>query len=99
MFPFGRARGQPAPRYAGVMLELIDGREQLTPVHIVRPRPASTGLDPHHAVSEIVEDVRLRGDDALIEHTQRLDGVRLTPDRLQGAARYFQQTSRRMGRP
>lgn len=34
------------------------------------------------AVGAIVDDVRLRGDEALLEYTQRFDGARLTPDRL-----------------
>ena len=64
------------------MLELIDGREQSTPVHISRPRPAPGGPDPRDAVTATVEDVRLRGDEALIELTERFDGVRLGPDRI-----------------
>ncbi len=34
-------------------------------------------------VRAIVEDVRRRGDDAIVEHTQRYDGVGLSPDRIQ----------------
>jgi histidinol dehydrogenase len=34
-------------------------------------------------VRAIVEDVRSRGDDAVLEHTRRYDGVELTPDRVQ----------------
>ena len=64
------------------MLELIDGREQMTPVHIPRPRPISSGQDPQAAVSDVVEDVRLRGDDALIEYTDKFDGVRLKAERI-----------------
>lgn len=64
------------------MLEVIDGREQMTPVHIARPRPAPGRADPAAAVPDIVEDVRLRGDAALIEHTARLDGATFAPDDL-----------------
>ena len=64
------------------MLELIDGRDQSTPVHIPRPTPVTGRDDPLTTVSAIVEDVRLRGDAALIELTQRHDGARLTPDTL-----------------
>jgi histidinol dehydrogenase len=64
------------------MLELIDGRDQMTPVHIPRPRPPSGAPDPAGAVAAIVDDVRLRGDEAVIEHTAKLDGARLTADRL-----------------
>jgi len=34
-------------------------------------------------VRAILEDVRRRGDDAIVEHTQRHDGVGLSPDRIQ----------------
>ena len=64
------------------MLELVDGREQMTPVHIARPRPLPAVRDPRAAVKDIVDDVRLRGDEALIDLTQRLDGVRLEPSDL-----------------
>jgi histidinol dehydrogenase len=59
------------------MLELIDGRGLEAPVRIPRPQ-AARGDDPATIVRDIVEDVRLRGDAALIEHTDRLDGVTLT---------------------
>jgi histidinol dehydrogenase len=59
------------------MLDLIDGRALLGPVHIPRPAPVRGGLDPHEAVRTIVEDVRLRGDAAVLEQTQRLDGASL----------------------
>ncbi|MFP5352701.1 MAG: histidinol dehydrogenase [Actinomycetota bacterium] len=64
------------------MLELIDGRDQGAPVHIARPSPVTGRDDPMAAVSAIVDDVRLRGDTALIELTQRHDGARLTADTL-----------------
>ncbi|MFN2524663.1 MAG: histidinol dehydrogenase [Actinomycetota bacterium] len=63
------------------MLEIIDGREQQTLVHIARPRAVS-GRASAAAVEALVEDVRLRGDDALLEYTEKFDGIRLTPDRL-----------------
>jgi histidinol dehydrogenase len=63
------------------MLELIDGREQSTPVHIPRPKPPPTALDPHDLVKTIVDDVRLGGDHALLEYAARFD-VALTADRL-----------------
>ncbi|HVM34314.1 MAG TPA: histidinol dehydrogenase [Actinomycetota bacterium] len=64
------------------MLELIDGRSSRTPVHIPRPRPAGIAADPEGTVRTIVDAVRLRGDDALIEFTDRFDSVRLTPERI-----------------
>ena len=64
------------------MLEVIDGREQLTPVHISRPRALSRAGEPQQVVADIVSDVRLRGDDAVLEHARRHDRVRLTADEL-----------------
>lgn len=64
------------------MLELIDGRAQQTPVHIPRPKPVGSPEDLSAQVRAIVDDVRLRGDEALLDHTERLDGVRLSPDDL-----------------
>jgi histidinol dehydrogenase len=64
------------------MLEVIDGRDQLTPVHISRPRPAGDGRSPEDAVRAIVDEVRLNGDDALIHYTESFDKVRLSPDAI-----------------
>ncbi|MDQ3987107.1 MAG: histidinol dehydrogenase [Actinomycetota bacterium] len=64
------------------MLEVIDGRDQMTPVHIARPRPGGRGGEPEKQVTEIVDDVRLNGDAALLAHIERLDGVKLTPEEL-----------------
>lgn len=64
------------------MLELIDGREQHTPVHIPRPRPIGGGDDPEAAVRAIIDDVRMRGDAAVLELTSRLDRVDLGPEGL-----------------
>ncbi|MFN2587294.1 MAG: histidinol dehydrogenase [Actinomycetota bacterium] len=64
------------------MLQLIDAREQATPAHIPRPRPAPGRESPAEVVKAIVDDVRMRGDAALIEHTRRLDGADLPPDRI-----------------
>lgn len=57
------------------MLELIDGRDTAGPVHI--PRPSPVGGEPTDAVARIIQEVRLRGDEALIELTERYDGVHL----------------------
>jgi histidinol dehydrogenase len=57
------------------MLELIDGRDTSTPVHIARPQRIDGGSEPIASVSAIVDDVRLRGDAAVREHTLSLDGV------------------------
>jgi histidinol dehydrogenase len=65
------------------MLQVIDGRELSTPPHIPRPRPGGGETRPEDDVATIVQQVRLRGDEALIEFTERFDRVRLTADRLQ----------------
>src|SRR5687767_5200912 len=64
------------------MLELIDGREQSTPVFIPRPHPVSGLADPSEIVRQIVDEVRLKGDEALISYTARFDGAQLTADEL-----------------
>jgi histidinol dehydrogenase len=60
------------------MLELIDGRGQQSPVHIARPRSPGERV-PEETVRAIVDDVRLRGDAAVIEQTRRFDGADLEP--------------------
>ncbi|HVF52777.1 MAG TPA: histidinol dehydrogenase [Actinomycetota bacterium] len=60
------------------MLELIDGRDQLTPVHVPRPRPGRARPDPAATVAEIIEAVRLEGDPAVLRYTAELDSVDLT---------------------
>src|SRR5688500_13849879 len=65
------------------MLAIKDGRDQMSPVHIPRPKPG--GADPgrpEEDVRKIVDQVRMQGDEALISQTERLDHVRLTKDRL-----------------
>jgi histidinol dehydrogenase len=62
------------------MLELIDGRDRQSPVHIPRPKPPAGASPPEEVVRGIVDDVRLRGDDAVIEYTRRFDRANL--DRL-----------------
>ncbi|MFN2488747.1 MAG: histidinol dehydrogenase [Actinomycetota bacterium] len=64
------------------MLELIDGRDQSTPVRIARPAPVRGADDPREQARAIVDRVRLEGDRAVLDLTQRFDGVRLPPDRL-----------------
>lgn len=64
------------------MLELIDGRDVTTPVHISRPRAIRGEAEPAAEAARIVEDVRLRGDAAVIEHTARLDRATLAAESL-----------------
>jgi histidinol dehydrogenase len=64
------------------MLELIDGRNQQTPVHISRPRTVGSTANAERAAHEVVADVRLRGDQALVEYTQRFDEISLSAEGL-----------------
>ena len=64
------------------MLELIDARDQQTPVHIPRPAPVTGGDDPASVVATIIDDVRSRGDQALVELGRRFDQVSLDPEQL-----------------
>src|SRR5918996_1389841 len=64
------------------MLELIDGRTQATPVHIPRPSAVGSTAQAERVAREVVADVNLRGDAALVEYAQRWDRATLTPDRL-----------------
>ena len=63
------------------MLEVIDGREGTGAVHISRPQPVGR-VEPLDDVKAIVEDVRLRGDAAVLELTARFDRANLTADGL-----------------
>lgn len=58
------------------MLQVIDGRDRLTPVHVPRPVPGGERGGLRSEVEAIVADVRRRGDEAVFEHTRRLDHVR-----------------------
>ena len=64
------------------MLELIDGREQSTPVFIPRPHPIAGPTDPSEIVRQIVDEVRMKGDEALVSFTARFDGPQLSVDDL-----------------
>jgi len=64
------------------MLELIDGRDQMTPVHIKRPSAVGSASQAEQSARDIVDDVRLRGDVALVDYAAKLDGASLSADRL-----------------
>lgn len=63
------------------MLEQIDGREMSGAVHVPRPHAAGGG-DPIDEVKAIVDEVRHRGDAAVLELTARFDRADMTSDRL-----------------
>jgi histidinol dehydrogenase len=64
------------------MLELIDGREQGGPVHIARPKVIAPGGDLEGHVQRIVDEVRMKGDQALLAYTKEFDKADLTADGL-----------------
>lgn len=66
--------------YSSGMLDLIDGRDQHTPVHIRRPTTVGSAAKAEAVARDIVEDVRLRGDAALIEYAASLDRASLKGD-------------------
>jgi histidinol dehydrogenase len=78
------------------MLELIDGRAQAAPIHVPRPRPVPQGPDPLEAVRAIVDDVRARGDEALVEHTRALDAPGFDATRIRVGPQEIAQARRRV---
>ncbi|CAN5616886.1 histidinol dehydrogenase [soil metagenome] len=64
------------------MLELIDGRDRSTPVRIARPTAMGGAAEAEEETRSIIERVRLEGDAALVDLTERWDGVRLGGDGL-----------------
>lgn len=64
------------------MLELIDGRNQATPVHVRRPSAVGSVAQAERVAREVVDDVRLRGDAALVEYAAKWDRVTIPPDDL-----------------
>jgi histidinol dehydrogenase len=64
------------------MLELIDGTNQATPVHVRRPSAIGSVAQAERVARDVVADVRLRGDAALVEYTAKWDRATITPDDL-----------------
>jgi histidinol dehydrogenase len=59
-------------------LRLLDLRGTPPPFDHVLPRPADPGADVYEAVAEVLRRVRAEGDAAVVEFTQKFDGVDLT---------------------
>ncbi len=64
------------------MLGIIDGRDHSGAVHVARPSIPGARSDVDAQVRSIVDAVRERGDEALIDLTRRLDEVDLEPGAL-----------------
>lgn len=80
------------------MIEVIRKEErERRAAKLARVAARSVALDGEllRAVAAIVEDVRTRGDEAVIEYTERFDGVRLEPSELRIGARQLRESAER----
>ena len=77
------------------MLESVDGRETLGPVHLSRPVSSADERALEEAVGAIVADVRLRGDAALQEATERFDGADIPSSKLRVASDEIEEARQR----
>ncbi len=68
------------------MLKVLDLRGVVSPLGPVLPRPDLAGDAPVNDVRAIVQDVRVRGDVAVREYTERFDGVALGELRVPAVA-------------
>jgi histidinol dehydrogenase len=59
-------------------LRVLDLRATTAPFDQVLPRPEDPGVDVHRAVADVLHQVRAEGDQAVIDCTNRFDGVDLT---------------------
>jgi histidinol dehydrogenase len=74
-------------------LRLLDLRGRTSPLEQVLPRPHDPGSDVHDAVAEVLDQVRQRGDEAIIEYANAFDQVvvadaadlRVPPDEVMSA--------------
>lgn len=64
------------------MIRIIDQTESGDLLARLEARSVAFDPDLMKAVGSIIDDVRRRGDEALIEYTARFDGVELTPEQL-----------------
>ncbi|MDT5272507.1 MAG: histidinol dehydrogenase [Acidobacteriota bacterium] len=69
-------------------------RERLDAIHA---RSVSSDAELTAVVAEIVEDVRLRGDAALVDYAARFDGVRLRPSELRVEESELRESAARCG--
>lgn len=77
-------------------------RLQAPPFDVLAPHLAKSGGADHEtvaAVRAIVDDVRLRGDDAVREHTRRLEGRDLPAEEWQVSGARCQEALQRIPRP
>jgi histidinol dehydrogenase len=77
-----------------VVTDAARRRERLAAIHA---RSVSADAELVSVVADIVEDVRRRGDAALVDYTARFDGVRLRPAELRVAESALRESAARCG--
>ncbi|HEX8150779.1 MAG TPA: histidinol dehydrogenase [Pyrinomonadaceae bacterium] len=79
------------------MIEVVtDTERRLEKLAAIRARSVSADAKLTSVVAEIVEDVRRRGDAALVEYAARFDGVRLRPSELRVAEPALRESAARV---
>ncbi|MCA1635394.1 MAG: ATP phosphoribosyltransferase [Acidobacteria bacterium] len=92
--PRGRRRGR-----GSSLIELIErGEDERRRAKLARIKGRSVSLDEElmRAVAEIIEEVRARGDAALLDYTARFDGVRLKAAELRIGAAALRESAARV---
>ena len=80
-------------------LEVVDARSEFPDVLRKRASWDSAEYTKEAAVvRRILEEVRERGDEALVDYTQQFDGCDLTPDGIRVSARRARRRRRHGGR-
>jgi histidinol dehydrogenase len=80
------------------MIEVVRREErQRREIKLARVASRSVALDSElmRVVADVIEDVRTRGDEAVIEYTERFDGVRLERGELRIGERQLRQSAER----
>ena len=80
------------------MIEVItDDARRRERLDAIRARSVSADAELTAVVAQIVEDVRLRGDAALVDYAARFDGVRLRPSELRVEESELRESAARCG--
>ena len=82
------------------MIEVIRGaarERRAARLADIGARSVALDVELMRAVGRIVEDVRRRGDAALLDHTERFDDVRLRPDEIRVDARQLRRSAEAVG--
>ncbi|HEV2860812.1 MAG TPA: histidinol dehydrogenase [Pyrinomonadaceae bacterium] len=80
-----------------VLIEIIgDGAGRRDKLGRIKARSVAADAALTAAVAEIIEDVRRRGDAALVEYTEKFDGVRLRPRELRAGEGEMREAASRV---